>query len=67
MKFISAIAVLLLSNPAFASEQHQHHTMSPYTEETERQIKSLSETDIDELMRVSWRPSASLMPSSRTG
>ncbi|SCW87878.1 Heavy-metal resistance [Rhizobium mongolense subsp. loessense] len=51
MKFVSAIAVVLLSSPAFAFEQHQHHTTSPYTEETGRQIKSLSEADIDELMR----------------
>ncbi|TDW25235.1 hypothetical protein EV128_119107 [Rhizobium azibense] len=51
MKFVSTIAVVLLSNAAFATEQHQHHTMSPYTEETGRQIKSLSEADIDELMR----------------
>ncbi|MBX4863738.1 periplasmic heavy metal sensor [Rhizobium bangladeshense] len=51
MKFISAVAVVLLASPAFATEQHQHHTMSPYTEETGRQIKSLSEADIGELMR----------------
>lgn len=51
MKFISTIVVVLLSNAAFATERHQHHTMSPYTEETGRQIKSLSEADIGELMR----------------
>lgn len=51
MKFVSTVAVVLLSNPTFAAEQHQHHTTSPYTEETGRQIKSLSEADIDELMR----------------
>ncbi|NKN00853.1 Spy/CpxP family protein refolding chaperone [Rhizobium leguminosarum] len=51
MKFISTIVVVLLSNAAFATDQHQHHTMSPYTEETGRQIKSLSEADIGELMR----------------
>ncbi|WP_087004300.1 Spy/CpxP family protein refolding chaperone [Rhizobium sullae] len=51
MNVVSTIAVVLLSNAAFATEQHQHPTMSPYTEETGRQIKSLSEADIDELMR----------------
>ncbi|MBY3177611.1 hypothetical protein HFO27_23730 [Rhizobium leguminosarum] len=51
MKLIPAIAVVLLSSPAFASEQHRHHTASPYTDETGRQIKSLSEADIDELLR----------------
>jgi Spy/CpxP family protein refolding chaperone len=51
MKFVLTIAVVLLSNAAFATEQHPHHTTSPYAEETGRQIKSLSEADIDELMR----------------
>jgi Spy/CpxP family protein refolding chaperone len=51
MKFVSTIAVVLLSSAAFATEQHPHHTLSPYSEETVRQIKSLSDVDIAELMR----------------
>ena len=46
------MAALLSINPALAAEPHHGHVHgSPYAGEETREIKSLSQTDVDELLR----------------
>jgi hypothetical protein len=46
------MATLFAINPALASEPHREHVhASPYAGEETREIKSLSQADVDELLR----------------